>query len=204
VEHIADHVPELLPYLALPAGWRVLIAPGYEDVWYDETLIADGEVCSLCGGRLQSHDRHQRFTLPDPVLDLPERERTPGTWMSHTTAATSDMMQVPGLGAFVRALLPVKLRGGHTTTSGVWLGINPADLQHLYTIWYKPEYRDVTVDGRLANAIPPWGLLGVPVTAVVRTADETPYRDRSPDELLERVLRHEWPHDILLAGTESS
>ena len=39
VEHLDDHAPELAPYLALPPGWRVLLAPGYEDVWYDEILL---------------------------------------------------------------------------------------------------------------------------------------------------------------------
>ena len=39
VEHLPTHAPELLPYLALPAGWRVLLAPGYEDVWFDELLL---------------------------------------------------------------------------------------------------------------------------------------------------------------------
>ena len=38
VEHLAEHVPELVPYLALPPGWRVLLAPDYEDVWYDEDV----------------------------------------------------------------------------------------------------------------------------------------------------------------------
>ena len=37
--HLGDWCPQLLPYLALPPGWRVLLAPGYEDVWYDESLI---------------------------------------------------------------------------------------------------------------------------------------------------------------------
>jgi hypothetical protein len=40
--HLA-HLPEwcspLTPYLALPPGWRVLIASGYEDVWFDPTLM---------------------------------------------------------------------------------------------------------------------------------------------------------------------
>jgi hypothetical protein len=34
-----DHLPRycaiLLPYLALPPGWWVQLAPGHEDVWYD-------------------------------------------------------------------------------------------------------------------------------------------------------------------------
>lgn len=38
--HLADYAPELLPFLALAPGWRVLLAPGHEDVWYDEALLA--------------------------------------------------------------------------------------------------------------------------------------------------------------------
>ncbi len=37
--HIEDLAPEVLPYLGLPPGWRFLLAPGYEDVWYDPNLL---------------------------------------------------------------------------------------------------------------------------------------------------------------------
>jgi hypothetical protein len=36
VSHLAEWAPDLVPYLALLPGWRFLIAPGYEDVWFDE------------------------------------------------------------------------------------------------------------------------------------------------------------------------
>lgn len=39
VSHLADWCPTLIPYLALPPGWRVLLAPGQEDVWFDEGLL---------------------------------------------------------------------------------------------------------------------------------------------------------------------
>lgn len=39
VSHVMDHCPGIVPYLLLPAGWRVLIAPDYEDVWFDQSLI---------------------------------------------------------------------------------------------------------------------------------------------------------------------
>lgn len=39
VDHVDEWCPEILPYLALPPGWRVLLAPGYEDVWYDGSLL---------------------------------------------------------------------------------------------------------------------------------------------------------------------
>src|SRR3990170_3766906 len=32
VHHLDDWCPDVLPYLALPPGWRFLIAPGHEDV----------------------------------------------------------------------------------------------------------------------------------------------------------------------------
>jgi hypothetical protein len=39
VEHLSEMRPEILRYLALPPGWRFLIAGDYEDVWYDESLL---------------------------------------------------------------------------------------------------------------------------------------------------------------------
>lgn len=36
--HLAEWCPAALPYLALPPGWRFLVAPGYEDVWFDAGL----------------------------------------------------------------------------------------------------------------------------------------------------------------------
>lgn len=39
MEHLVERCPEILPYLGLPPGWRFLIAPDYEDVWFDESLL---------------------------------------------------------------------------------------------------------------------------------------------------------------------
>ncbi len=39
ISHLADWCPQILPYLGLPPGWRVLLAPGYEDVWFDGDLL---------------------------------------------------------------------------------------------------------------------------------------------------------------------
>jgi hypothetical protein len=41
VEHLAEWCAQLLPYLALPPGWGVVLAPGYEDVWYDPAYLDD-------------------------------------------------------------------------------------------------------------------------------------------------------------------
>jgi len=42
VAHLSQYAPSLLPYIALPHGWRVLLAPNVEDVWYDEGLRCAG------------------------------------------------------------------------------------------------------------------------------------------------------------------
>ena len=39
VEHLHERCPQVLPYLALPPGWRFLIAPGYCDAWDDPDLL---------------------------------------------------------------------------------------------------------------------------------------------------------------------
>jgi hypothetical protein len=38
--HLVEDCPAALPFLALPPGWRFLVAPGYEDVWFDSSLLA--------------------------------------------------------------------------------------------------------------------------------------------------------------------
>jgi hypothetical protein len=39
-EHLREYCPTLEPYLGLAPGWRVLLAPNQEEVWFDEKLLA--------------------------------------------------------------------------------------------------------------------------------------------------------------------
>jgi hypothetical protein len=43
VAHLNELCPAVVPYLGLPAGYRFLIAEGYEDVWFDKTLLGTDE-----------------------------------------------------------------------------------------------------------------------------------------------------------------
>lgn len=38
-EHLPEWCDEAVRFLALPPGWRFLLAPGQEDVWHDATLL---------------------------------------------------------------------------------------------------------------------------------------------------------------------
>jgi hypothetical protein len=35
VSHLPQDCPEVVAYLGLPRGWHFLVAPGYEDAWFD-------------------------------------------------------------------------------------------------------------------------------------------------------------------------
>lgn len=154
--------------------------------------------CEMCGRPVDAHDRHVRFRLPEPVLTSRGHEKVPGAWLSHDSLETSVLMQIPSVGAFVRALLPVRLSGGHMVTYGVWVGIHPAELQRAFGIWWEPEYQDLRIEGVLVNSVQPWGLPAAPVSLAVRDPQQAPYCSGSPDRDLSRVLGEEWPHQEIL------
>lgn len=153
--------------------------------------------CQSCGRDISGHDRHIRFSLPDRVLESPEQHHTPGAWLSHEEPTTSVMMQIPTLGDFVRALLPVSLSEGHMLTFGVWVAISTPELHRSLSVWWAPEYADLRLTGTIANTVMPWGLLGAPVCLEVRNTDETPYCASSPQKDLADVLQKEWPYEVL-------
>ena len=37
--HLIERCPEIMKYLGLGPGWWFLLAPGYEDVWFDANLL---------------------------------------------------------------------------------------------------------------------------------------------------------------------
>ena len=43
VSHIGDHCQVIEPYLGLGPGWRVQLAPGHEDVWFDPGLLKNSD-----------------------------------------------------------------------------------------------------------------------------------------------------------------
>ena len=39
--HLVERCPEVMRYLGLPPGHRILIAPGHEDIWFDPDVAGD-------------------------------------------------------------------------------------------------------------------------------------------------------------------
>jgi len=153
--------------------------------------------CEICGLLTSDHERDVRFRLPDPVLNSPDQHLAEGSWLSNPDPNLATLMQIPEISPFVRALLPVRLTGGHTLRFGVWIAIHPDELQRAASVWNEPEYGELKLTGYLANRIEPWGLFAVPVNLAVLDPDHTPYCVSSPDQGLDDVLSKEWLHSIL-------
>lgn len=162
--------------------------------------MARSDTCELCGRSLDQHDRDLRFRLPEPVLLLPAKEEMEGTWLSEPDPNRAVMMQVPNLGAFVRCLLPVRLSGGHHIRFGIWLGVHPDDLKRAFGQWWEPTYTSLELQGRIANRLPVWDLIGAPAQAKVIDPDATPFIVSSDDPTLAQVLNSEWPHEDVLSA----
>lgn len=152
--------------------------------------------CPTCGRPLDEHNRHLRFKLPQPVLEVPADERESRTWGNDV------LMQVQGVGAFVRVLVPVKLTGGHSVTFGSWLSVSPDDLRRAYEVWWKPEYAGLRLEGALANMLPGWEeeTYVKPLEVAVLDRDAVPYAVASTDAFMRKVLGDEWPHEDVLAA----
>lgn len=146
---------------------------------------------------MDEHNRHVRFKLPEPVLEIPKEERPARTWGNDVLMAVRD------LGSFVRILIPIKLSGGYTVTYSAWLSVPPDDLRHAWEVWTDNEkYPQLRLRGFLANMLPVWedDTYTKPLETAVIDPDHTPYAIDSPDDFMHRVLHNEWPHELVLAA----
>lgn len=155
--------------------------------------------CGFCGQALDGHDLHFRFRFPDRLAELLDGGLDPSE-----IAGSADRDDVIRLGedCFVRVLLPVHLEDGARVTFGTWLEVELEAIRSVAEIWSTPDYANVVLTGRLANAIPPWGdeVGGSTATATVLDVDDPPYVTASLDASLTRVLHEEWPAEVVLAA----
>ena len=158
------------------------------------------EPCALCGRTVREHQAQPRFRLPDEIAALPDGDATPGLWMTHGTPEDSVMMTTADDQAFLRCILPVRLIGGSTVQYGVWIAVSLADLEFAHGVWWEPSYADLRLSGKLANAVPPWGLFGSVVEVTVLDPEQTPYCTSTSDPELGRVVNEEWDHDSVLSA----
>ena len=149
--------------------------------------------CECCGIAPNADGRPLSVTFeqPDVISDImPELLQT---WGGDPFLAIKDV------GFFLRVILPVKLSDGYAVDFGTWLEIADEDFRTAWRTWNFPEYKDLAVEGYVANDIAPWGRLPHRlVRAVVRDMNQVPYLTSCDDETIGRILADEWPHaDVL-------
>ena len=76
---------------------------------------------------------------PNRFSIAPDRNAFPAHGSATTAPEAPVMMQIPGAGPFVRALLVVRLTGRYAVTYGVWAGVHPSDLQRVSRVSWAPE-----------------------------------------------------------------
>ena len=85
-------------------------------------------------------------------------------------------------------------------TYSVWLSVDDDQLRHAHRVWTTDAYRDLTLEGTVANAIKPWPeLLGESARAVVRDVGTLPYLVAAEQNTLSRVLAEVWDRDDVLS-----
>lgn len=127
------------------------------------------------------------------MLTLPAEQRA-AAW------GNSDFQRLDGVGGFVRCLMPVRLTGDSSVTYSVWLSLDDGQLRHAHRVWTTDAYRDLTLEGTVANAIKPWPeLLGESARAVVRDAGTLPYLVAAKQNTLSRILTEVWDRDDVLS-----
>lgn len=156
--------------------------------------------CSCCDGELDEHDRHFRFGLPDRVAVLPGGHETAGIGMSDPDPYAADFLESADLGCFVRAMLRTPLTDGYALTCCVWVAVTPEDARRIGSAWGDPSlYAALRFEGKLANALPHFGLLDAPVSVAAGLLGTLPSVVSSDDPDLSRILVIETDADSVLA-----
>jgi hypothetical protein len=155
--------------------------------------MATTEPCPDCGIVRDPQGRPFSITfgLPDVIFDI-EKELLE-TW------GDDPFIAIKNVGFFLRVLMPVQLTDGFSVVFGTWLEIDSEDFRTAWQTWNFPEYKELAIDGYVANRIKPWKTFPTSlVHATVRDVDQVPYLVSSDEQVISRVLTETWPHaDVL-------
>jgi hypothetical protein len=159
--------------------------------------------CPCCGDPLDVSDPRFNLPLPQPVAQMSDEE-----YEQHVRFASEQIVVTGNIGGFVRALLPIGLDDGRTTTIGVWVSVEADVFAHVMHVGRGELPPDqMQFEGRLANVLDPWGdrMLRAHVSAGVEVPSNgrrrTPHVISSSDGLLTRILTERWPAADVLTGS---
>ncbi len=85
-------------------------------------------------------------------------------------------LAIKNVGFFLRVILPVKLSDGFAIDFGTWLEIDNEDFRTAWQTWNFPEYKDLEIEGYVANQIAPFDRFPHALAKVtVREPEQVPY-----------------------------
>lgn len=149
--------------------------------------------CTCCGIAPDPQGRPLSVTFeqPDVIFDIvPELLDTWGG---------DPFLAIKNVGFFIRVILPVRLTDGYAVDFGTWLEVDNEDFRAAWQSWNFPEYKDLVLEGYLANKIAPWGATPHEmVKAIVRDMDQVPIVDSCHDPDIAGMMTNIWPHAEVL------
>jgi hypothetical protein len=127
------------------------------------------------------------FELPDVYHEIPPELLD--VW------GEDPFLAIKTIGFFVRVIVPVKLDGGFAANIGTWLEVRDEDFRTAWQTWNAPEYKDLEIEGYLANIIEPWTQFPhALVKATVVREDEVPVITSATHPDVQKFLETEWKH----------
>ncbi|MEV7170437.1 DUF6348 family protein [Streptomyces sp. NPDC093224] len=167
---------------------------------------ADGCGCGGCdcGGALDPE--HPGFAHPLPHLI---GELSPAEQAERVTVDTGAVMVARGVGNFLKVRLPIRLDDGRTVVHLAWVGLAAEVIEDYTRRVHDGTLEGHRFEGRLGNAIEPWGeeLLQAPV--LLGGQRETADGSIRPSEVLDsehpllaRILHEAWPATFVLGDRD--
>jgi hypothetical protein len=154
---------------------------------------AAAEPCACCGIAPGPNGQPLSVTFEQPDVVFQIEPELLQTWGADPFIAVKDV------GFFIRVILPLRLSDGFAVDFGTWLEVHSDTFKEAWKAWNFPEYKDLVVEGYLANTIAPLGEFPFALTkAVVRAMDEVPYVDTSASPEIIEMLARTWPHAEIL------
>jgi len=162
--------------------------------------------CPCCGDALDAGDPRFNLPVPDPVADLLSRGQDDRILFMSDLMVATDV-----IGAFTRALLPVRLTDGRTVTFGVWISIDGETYRYISELGRDgsdEEYATMRFDGLLASSLEPWGrkILRAEVSVAVpesRFDRPVPHVVGTTHRTVARIMDEPWAPAKVLTGARA-
>ena len=152
------------------------------------------EPCACCGISPDPRGRPFSITFEQPDVVSQIEPELLDTW------GGDPFLAIKNVGFFVRVILPVKLSDGFAIDFGTWLEVYNDDFRQAWQTWNFPEYKDLVIEGYVANEIEPFDRFPHElVKATVRLPEHVPYLTSSEDETFTKLLGDTWPHAKVLS-----